>query len=157
MGFQSSGLFFEDFQIGAEFLTSSRTVTESDVVNFAGLSGDFNQIHTDEEFARTTIYKSQIAHGLLGLSIVSGLADRLGFAEGTTIALRNLDWKFKNPIRIGDSVKAIFTVNKKKDLPGKDGGLVIFRVIVRNQEGLTVQIGLWSMLIKKKRQIVIKP
>ena len=114
MSFQPRGLYFEDFQVGDEFHSVSRTITESDVVNFAGLSGDFNQIHTDDEFAKTTIFKGRIAHGLLGLAVISGLAARLGFVEGTTIALRNIEWKFKNPIRAGDTIRVIFTVKRKE-------------------------------------------
>lgn len=150
MSFQPRGLYFEDFQIGEEFYSVSRTITESDVVNFAGLSGDYNQIHTDNEFAKTTIFKERIAHGLLGLAVISGLASRLGFVEGTTIALTSIDWKFKNPIKIGDTIRVIYRVKKKKDLPGNEGGVVVFRVEVLNQDDLVVQIGLWSMVIENK-------
>ena len=77
---------FEDFEVGAETVTDSRTVTEADVVAFAGVSGDYNPLHVDVEFARTTPFGERIAHGLLGLAIASGLVSRTGAIEGTTLA-----------------------------------------------------------------------
>ena len=147
---KDKSLYFEEFQIGDKFFSERRTITEEDIDGFADLSGDHNPIHTNSEFAKTTIFGKRISHGLLGLSITSGLAAKLGFAEKTTIAFRGLDWKFKKPIAIGDSIKAIYEVVDKRTLPVDEGGLVIFKVIVTNQEEQKVQIGKWSLIIKKK-------
>src|ERR1051326_2352280 len=97
-------LYFEDFEQDREYVTRSRTITEADVVAFAGLSGDFNPLHVDEEFAKTTIFGARIAHGLLGLSVASGLINQLGLGEGTVMAFLGLTWNFKGVIRIGDTI-----------------------------------------------------
>ena len=92
------GMWFEEFEAGQQVITPARTITESDIVSFAGLSGDYNQIHTDAEFARTTPFGQRVAHGILGLAIASGLAMRTGVLEGTVIAFREINnWKFTNP------------------------------------------------------------
>lgn len=107
------GRYFEEFEIGDEVETAARTVTETDVMLFAGLSGDYNQLHTDAEFARGTLFGERIAHGLLGLSIASGLASRLGFVEGTAEAFTGLEWKFRGPIKIGDTIRVRLKVQRK--------------------------------------------
>ena len=95
------GLYFEEFFVGQKVTTVGRTVTEYDINTFAGLSGDFNQIHTDAEFSRKTPIGQRIAHGILGLSIASGLAMRTGILEGTVIVFREIaEWKFVKPIFI---------------------------------------------------------
>ena len=96
---RTRGLYFEEFSVGDSIRSSSRTITETDIVNFAGLTGDWNQLHTDAEFAAQTPYKARIAHGALGLSIATGLVTRLGVVEGTAIAFRGIEeWKFSRPI-----------------------------------------------------------
>ena len=150
MGHKNRGLFFEEFNEGDKFFSEKQKITEVDIVSFAEISGDHNPIHIDGEFAKTTIYGERIAHGLLGLSIVSGLASKLGFAEKTTIAFRGLEWKFKKPILIEDEVSAIFEVIEKRTLPIEGAGLIVFQVLVSNQDELLVQKGKWLMVIKKR-------
>jgi len=142
------GRYFEEFEVGDAIETASRTITESDVMLFAGLSGDYNQLHTDAEFAKETMFSERIAHGLLGLSIANGLASRLGFAEGTAEAFTSLDWKFRKPIKFGDTIHARLTVKRKKEMARLGGGFVVFDVDVLNQEDETVQKGTWTILIK---------
>ena len=142
------GQYFEEFKIGNTFNSEARTITEDDVIRFADLSGDHNRIHTDANYASKTIFGERIAHGMLGLSVVSGLAANLGFTEDTVIALRSIDWKFKSPIKIGDSIKGSFVVSDKRELVGKNSGLIIFDVKVFNQADLIVQTGKWVMIIK---------
>ena len=104
-------MHLEDFKAGQETRTPARTVTEADVVAFAGLSGDFNPIHTDAEFAAATPFKQRIAHGALGLSIATGLGARTGMLDGTAIAFLGIeDWKFSKPIFLGDTVQVRMTV-----------------------------------------------
>src|SRR4030065_235565 len=99
------GLYFEEFAVGQTIRTPGRTVTEGDIVAFAGLSGDFNLIHTDAIYAATTPFGQRVAHGLLGLSIASGLAVRTGILEGTVLAFREVnEWKFSLPVYIGDTL-----------------------------------------------------
>jgi acyl dehydratase len=142
------GLYFEEYELGQEFLTHGRTVTESDVVGFAGLSGDFNPLHVDAEFAKESAFGARIAHGLLGLSILSGLGHELGHMTGTAVAFTNVDWRFKGPIRIGDTLTGRFKVTGKRSLKGQ--GLVQFEAEATNQRGEKVQEGHWSILFKKK-------
>ncbi|MGC8878993.1 MAG: MaoC/PaaZ C-terminal domain-containing protein [Anaerolineae bacterium] len=146
------GLYFEEFEIGKEQISPARTITEADVVMFAGLSGDYTQLHTDEEFARTTPYGKRIAHGMLVLSIATGLAARLGFIEGTALAFRELSWKFSLPVFIGDTVHVKAVCRETKPMARLGGGLVIFDVSVINQEGKTVQRGDWHVLVASKPQ-----
>jgi len=142
------GRYFEEFEIGDGVETAARTITESDVMLFAGLSGDYNPLHTDAEFVKGTLFGERIAHGLLGLSIASGLASRLGFVEGTTEAFTALEWKFRAPIRIGDTVRVRARVRQKKEMPRLGGGFITFDVRLLNQQDETVQKGTWTVLIK---------
>ena len=145
---RARGRYFEEFEVGDAVETVARTVTEADVMLFAGLSGDYNQLHTDAEFAKGTLFGERIAHGLLGLAIASGLAARLGFAEGTVEAFTGLEWKFRGPIKIGDTIRARFEVRRKKVMARLGGGFVVFDVAVLNQRDETVQKGTWNMVVK---------
>ncbi|MBE9473228.1 MAG: MaoC family dehydratase N-terminal domain-containing protein [Chloroflexi bacterium] len=142
------GRYFEEFEIGDEIETVARTITEADVVLFAGLSGDYNQLHTDAEFAKGTLFGERIAHGLLGLSIASGLVSRQGFVEGTIEAFTALEWKFRAPIKIGDTVHVHASVRRKKEMPRLGGGFITFDVRLLNQRDETAQKGTWTVLIK---------
>lgn len=144
------GLYVEDLTAGLEIESPGRTVTESDITLFAGLSGDFNVIHTDAEFAKGTPYGERIAHGLLGLAIASGLAARSGALEGTVLAFTGLEWKFKAPIKIGDTLRLRARVEKARLLPSMGGGMVILAVEVLNQRDEVVQSGTWSLLMKSR-------
>jgi 3-hydroxybutyryl-CoA dehydratase len=142
------GLYFEEFELGQNIVTSGRTVTESDITTFAGLSGDYNQIHTDAEFSKNTPYGQRVAHGLLCLSIASGLAMRTGVLEGTVLAFREIDeWKFVKPVFIGDSIYVELEVLEKKALPRIGGGSVLIGIEVKNQRQETVMKGEWNVLV----------
>ncbi len=144
------GLFFEDLADGFSITSPGRTITETDIVTFAGVSGDYNPLHTDEEYAKQTIFGTRIAHGLLGLSIASGLAMQLGFMLGTVEAFRELTWKFRDAIRAGDTIHIVAKVAEKKAVRGYYGGLVTFDLSVINQQDSTVQKGTWTVLVKGK-------
>lgn len=146
------GMYFEEFEIGMEMISPGRTVTESDVVTFAGVSGDYTQLHTDEEFAKGSLFGRRVAHGLLVLSIASGLATRLGFIEGTALAFRELTWKFSQPVFMGDTVHVKARCRELKPMARLGGGLVIFDVWVLNQEDNTVQRGEWHMLVASRER-----
>ena len=147
------GMYFEEFEVGTEVISPGRTVTESDVVTFAGLSGDYNQLHTDDEFAKGTLFGRRIAHGLLVLSIASGLAARLGFMEGTVLAFRELTWKFSQPVFLGDTVRFKACCKELKAMPRLGGGLVIFDVWMLNQEEVIVQRGEWQILVASRERV----
>lgn len=142
------GLHFEEFQVGDSVTSATRTITETDVVNFAALSGDWNLIHTDAEYSKNHPFGQRVAHGLLILSIASGLSVRLGFLEETTLAFRSVDWKMQRPVVIGDTIHVRITVEETKAMPRLGGGLVNFKVEVVNQKGEICQKGNWEMLVK---------
>lgn len=142
------GMYFEEFEEGQEVVSVGRTVTETDIVSFAGLSGDYNQIHTDEQFSSAAPFGRRVAHGLLGLSIASGLVVQTGFMEGTILAFREINnWKFIKPIFIGDTIHVVVTVKETKAIPRAGGGLITIELDVRNQSDETVMKGNWSALI----------
>lgn len=148
--FVPRGRYFEEYQLGDAVVSAGRTITEADVVAFAGLSGDYTQIHTDAEFARQGMFGQRVVHGLLGLSIASGLAAQRGFIEGTVLAFRELTWKFSLPIFIGDTIHVKATAAKLKAMRRLGGGAVTFNVQVINQEDKVVQRGEWVVLIASK-------
>lgn len=144
----SRGYYFEEFEIGQKIVTVGRTVTESDVVGFAGLSGDFNQIHTDSEYSKTSPFGQRVAHGLLVLSIANGLAVRTGFIEGTVLAFREItNWKFVKPVFFGDTVHAELDVVDVKAMRRIGGGSVTIDVNVKNQHDEVVMKGTWVALV----------
>jgi acyl dehydratase len=145
---QQRGMYFEEFSAGQKVVTMARTVTEADVVGFAGLSGDFNQIHTDAAYAKATPYGQRIAHGLCVLSIASGLAVQTGIMEGTILAFREiLEWKFSNPVFFGDTIHVVLEVLETKALPRLGAGAVTLSLEVVNQDGKPAQKGKWSVLM----------
>ncbi len=148
--YRPRGTYFEEFALGTEVVSQGRTITEADIVNFAGLSGDFNTIHTNAEYAKTTPFGERIAHGMLGLSVATGLANQLGFIDGTVIAFTRLEWKFKGAIKIGDTIHLVAKVKQTKAIRGAGGGIVVFDARVINQRNETVQQGEWTVLIKSK-------
>jgi 3-hydroxybutyryl-CoA dehydratase len=146
------GLFFEEFEIGDQVESVGRTITETDIVNFAALSGDWNLIHSDAEYSKSQLFGQRVAHGLLVLSIASGLAVRLGFMEETVMAFRGLEWRFTKPVFIGDTVHLRVTVQAKKEMARLGGGLVTFEMAVVNQQGEVCQRGTWDLLCKAQEQ-----
>lgn len=144
------GLFFEEFIIGDQTESVGRTITETDVVNFAGLSGDFNLIHTDAEYSKGHMFGQRVAHGLLVLSIASGLAVRLGFMEETILAFRGLEWRFAAPVFIGDTIRLRVTVEATKPMPRLNGGLVTLKMEVVNQKDEVVNRGAWDVLCRSR-------
>ena len=145
------GLYFEEFEIGKKVTSPGRTIAEADILAFAGVSGDFNSIHTDAVYAANTPFGARVAHGLLIMAIVSGLAVRTGIMEGTVIAFREiLAWKFSQPVFIGDSIHVIMEVVEMKALPRLGGGSLTLAVDVRNQNDATVMSGKWLVLMQNK-------
>ncbi|MCC6827570.1 MAG: MaoC family dehydratase N-terminal domain-containing protein, partial [Novosphingobium sp.] len=117
---------------------------------FAGLSGDFNPMHTDAAYAAGTQFGQRVAHGLLGLSVASGLSYQLGFLDGTVLAFTGLEWKFRAPIVIGDTIRVQVKVTKKREMKAAGGGFVSFDVQVVNQEGKVTQKGEWTILVASR-------
>jgi acyl dehydratase len=145
------GLFFEEFEQGMSFKTRSRTITEADIVAFAGLSGDFNPLHTDEEFAKTTPHGRRIAHGMLSASIASGLAAQAGLFDGTTLALISANTKFTGVVYPGDTIQLEMVVKGKRKDPDGNRGLVMLKTALLNQRDEIVSEGLWTLLLKSEK------
>lgn len=145
------GLWFEDFKLGEERLSPGRTITETDLVNFSGLTGDFSQVHTDEEFCKKTEFGTRIAHGLLGLAIAQGLSWRTNYTQGTGVASLGWDkWRFIRPIMIGDTVRARWRLTDKRESRSKpDMGIITEFVELVNQRGEVVQDGEHITMIRK--------
>jgi 3-hydroxybutyryl-CoA dehydratase len=145
------GLYFEEFSVGQKVVTETRTMTENDIMTFAALSGDNNRIHTDPEFSKTTMFGKQVAHGLLGLAIASGLAWQTGILDGTVIAFREVnEWKFVKPVFIGDTIYVNLEVKETKALPRIGGGSVTITLEVKNQNEEVCHRGLWTVLMMSK-------
>ncbi|HEX6304901.1 MAG TPA: MaoC/PaaZ C-terminal domain-containing protein [Anaerolineales bacterium] len=145
------GRYFEEFEVEQQITSVGRTLTETDIVAFAGLSGDYNQIHTDAEYSKNTQYGKRVAHGLLGLSIASGLAVQTGILEGTVQFFREInEWRFLKPIFIGDTIHVDLEVMETKPLRRIGGGMVVIKLEVVNQQDETVMRGFWNVLVASK-------
>jgi acyl dehydratase len=144
----------EDLAVGQVYETPARTVTESDVVSFAGLSGDFNPIHTDAEFAKNTNYGQRVVYGLLTLSVMTGLVDRTGLFSGSAIAMLGIDrWKFLKPVFIGDTVRALLTIEGVRRTSAGDSGVVERGFEILNQRDEVVQQGRIDLLVRARKKL----
>lgn len=150
------GLTFDQFSIGDLFVCQARTVTEADIVNFAGVSGDFNPLHMDEEFGRMTPFGGRIAHGVLVLAIATGQANQLGIFDGTAIALLDQTVKYTGTVKSGDTIHLELRVATKKETLKADRGVIKFDTIVRNQLGKSVMEGHWIAMIRRVKREAIK-
>jgi acyl dehydratase len=147
MSFTPQHLFFDDVEVGQEWESLGRTVTEADIVGFAGLSGDFNPIHIDHEFARSTPFHRPIAHGLLILSMASGLG--LHSPPMRTLAFLGIrEWLFKGPVFIGDTIRVRARVAEKETKARGRRGLITWCRQIVNQEAQIVQEGLTQTLVQ---------
>jgi acyl dehydratase len=144
------GRYFEEFAVGERFVTWGRTITEADIVAFAALTGDYNPLHVDAEFGKTTQFGERIAHGMLGASYAVGLIAALGLTEGTVVAIVHMTWDFTGPIRIGDTIHIDQTVKSMRETKKPDRGIIIFEVKLINQRGEVVQKGERVLLVSRK-------
>ena len=134
------GLYFEDFEVGSTFDTPARTVTSTDIVNFACLSGDFNEVHTNFEYCKTTPFGEPVAHGPLVYAIMGGLQYASGINDGTMLALLQIDkWRMLSPVKHGDTIHMRSMVIGKKETSKPDRGIVVFRRECIKQDGSKVQ------------------
>jgi acyl dehydratase len=146
----TTGLFFEEFEIGAKYSSQGRTIAESDVNTFAGLSGDFNPLHTDAEFAQTTVFGERIAHGMLTVAISTGMSNWTGIFASTTIALMEQNIKYTGAVKFGDTVHLEMEVTEKKETSKPDRGIVKFAAKMLNQKDDVVVDMLWTLMMKRQ-------
>ncbi|MBI2528960.1 MAG: MaoC family dehydratase N-terminal domain-containing protein [Candidatus Rokubacteria bacterium] len=145
------GRTWDELTVDQEFWTGGRTVTEGDVLGFSGLTGDFNPLHTDEEFARAASpFGTRVPHGPLVHDMYLGLLDRLGLVEGTALAFLELRWKFLAPVLVGDSVHARVRIREKRELKKPDRGIVTFAITLFNQRSEPVQEGEHTLLMLRR-------
>ncbi len=146
------GKYLDELNVGEEYITPSRTLTETDVVMFAAMSGDYNELHTSEEYMKESQFGKRLVHGLLGLSISHGLIFRLGILDGTAIALLGVDtWQFKGPLFFGDTIRVkvkIAEVRPSKSKP--DRGILKLYMEIINQDDTVVQSGYKTLMMKRK-------
>jgi acyl dehydratase len=143
-------LGFDDLAVGDEWESPRRTVTEADVAAFAGVSGDFNPIHVDHEFARHSPFGRPVAHGLLVLSISSGLTSNAPRVD-TMAFLAILEWKFLHPVAFGDTIRVVSRVAALEARGRGKRGVVTWEREVINQEGKVVQQGRTQTLVRTRR------
>lgn len=145
-----TGLTYEEFELGAIYNTQARTVTEADVVNFAGLSGDFNPLHTNAEAAKNTPFGERIAHGMLTVAMSTGMANMTGLMAGTTIALMEQNIQYKGAVKFGDTVRLQMEVIEKRETSKPDRGIVKLAARVLNQRDELVVDMVWTQLMKRQ-------
>jgi acyl dehydratase len=148
--------FLEDLHAGDVFTSAARTITESDVTGFAGLSGEFNPIHTDVEFAKDTPYGQRVVYGLLGLAMLTGLLDRTGLFSGSAIAMLGIrDWTFTAPMFIGDTIRFRLTITDVRRTSSGDRGVVKRHFELLNQREEVVQRGHIDLLIRARESVAV--
>ncbi|MDB5917891.1 MAG: hypothetical protein JWR40_2125 [Massilia sp.] len=144
-------VFYEDFEVGKSYQSPGRTICEADVVNFAGFSGDWFPLHTDEEYAKSGPFQGRIAHGLLGLTLTEGLKFRIPeFMGAAYVASLYWNYKFTNPIRLGDTVSLQVLIQSKRDTRHPERGVIVEYVSMRNQRGEVVGEGEHGLLLSKR-------
>lgn len=144
--------FYDDLSVGAYFRTGRITVTEAQIIAFAGISGDFFDVHMDDDFAQAQGFPGRIAHGLLGLCLVDGLKNRADVQLQAVASLGWKDWSFKAPILPGDSIGATIAVEEMRLTSSGDRGVVHLGFDVRNQNDVPVQVGRNALLMRRSEK-----
>jgi acyl dehydratase len=146
----ATGLYFEEFEVGAKYVSQGRTVTEGDVVAFAGISGDYNPLHTDAKFAATTPFGERIAHGMLTVAMSTGMSNWTGIFAGTTIALLEQNIKYTGAVKFGDTVHLEMEVTEKKETSKPDRGIINIAAKMLNDADQVVVDMKWTLMMKRK-------
>ena len=149
MEYEATGLFYEELEEGRAWKTAARTIGESDVNAFSALTGDYTYLHTDAEAAAKTPFGERVGHGLLGLSFLMGLVTRLGIVEGTVEAFLGLEWRFRGPIRFGDTIAGEVVV-KSRRISSKGQGLVTLALKLLNQRDELIHEGDVTIMVERK-------
>ena len=149
--YQPRGKYFEDFEIGEELVTPARTITSTDIVNFACISGDFNEVHVNHEYCKTTPFGQPVAHGPLVYAIMGGLQYASGINDGTLIALLGIDkWRLLNPVMHGDTIRMYSKVIEKNESSKPDRGVIVFERKCIKQDGTVAQEMTATILYKRR-------
>jgi acyl dehydratase len=150
--------FFEDLREGEAFRSPTRTISESDIYTFAGMTGDLTDMHISLTAAtESAVFHERPAHGLLLLGIANGLYFRLGLTDGTAMALMGVEWRFRKPGYIGDTLVLVVTVAVKRALEKPDRGLVTFEARLENQRGEVLGEGRFVRLVRRQPAMAESP
>ncbi len=150
------GLYFEEIEVGRLYKAKGRTVGEGDINSFAGLSGDYTPIHIDAHFASQSEFGGRIAHGTLTMSMAIGMMTQLDLLNETVVALLNLNWDFKGPVMIGDTVYAHVTPVEARRTSRPGAGVVKFQFDVVNQREERIQLGTMTVMVKTKSPLTLQ-
>jgi acyl dehydratase len=144
-------LLWEDLSEGDVAVSGGRTVTEADVVNFCGLSGDFNWFHTDAVAAERSVFGRRVAHGMLVASIATGLQVGQMEPKIATAAFMGLrEWQFRGAVYFGDTIRVKRTIGEKSEHKNPVQGFVVYEIEVLNQDDKVVHKGQWNMLVRRR-------
>jgi len=146
----SSTRYFDDFSVGEKFVTDAVTIDQCDITTFAGFSGDYNPLHTDEEFGKTTPFGGRIAHGFATISKMTGKFNQLGYWNGSVMAMLENGWSFYGPVRPGDTVHSKLTIGELVESKTRDKGAIKIHFDICNQRGETVIKGFLKLLLRKR-------
>ena len=145
------GKYFEEFQVGDELVSPARTITSTDIVNFACISGDFNEVHVNHEYCKSTPFGEPIAHGPLVYAVMGGLQYASGINDGTMLALLGIDaWRLLHPVKHGDTIRLHSRVIETKATSKADRGVVVFERRCINQNGTVVQEMKTTLMYKRR-------
>lgn len=144
---EKRGLHYDQWEIGGRYETAARTVTEADIVSFAGLSGDFNPLHTDETYAKGTAYGGRIAHGALTFAITTGLVNQSGITDGVVVGFLGVNVKWTAPVNAGDTIHVVAMPKEKHLTKNGNHGIVTLNIEVYNQNGILVSPQEWSLMV----------
>jgi acyl dehydratase len=147
VGIGPNAKYYEDLEVGTEWNSPRRTITEADIVLFTAVTGDNNPVHTDEEFAKNTVFGGRILHGPAVFAIATGLESRLGIKEGTAVAFLGMTWDMRGPVKIGDTIHVYERVASRRETKKPGIGIVNFYVSVKNQRDEVVQEGEWKVMM----------
>lgn len=143
-------LYYEDLEIPMRLMSTGRTITESDATMFCMVSGDWNPLHCDDEFAKTTMFGKRVVAGVFGFAVLAGMFTRWGIFEESGLAMLSIeDWVFKEPIFIGDTIKVEMIIESKRLTSKGDKGVIQRAFSLINQHGRVVQAGKSPMLIAR--------
>jgi len=145
------GWFYEDFELGRVIVTPRRTITEADIVAFSGISGDFNPLHMDEQFARAAGFGGRIAHGPMVLGMALGLGAQAGLFDGTVLGMLGVQWRFHAPVRPGDTLRATIAVTGGRASRKPDRGIVELKFEIHNVAQVRVQSGQCQVMFARRR------
>lgn len=143
----SNAYHYDELNVGAEFYSPTRTITESDIIQFAGLTGDLNELHTSATFAKSTSFGERIAHGMLILSMANGLYMRSGIFN-TSVFLGIENWKSTKPVMIGDTIMLKLTIADKRMTKDGKRAIIGMQYDVLNQREEIVATGLFRRMIQ---------